>query len=311
MLKSSTLILSFLFATQIFGQVLGVLEQKGDRLSQKSKYSDALIYYLDAYVEEPNYRITKKIANTHFTLQNFQKAANWNFKLLQFNKQKVEDYQSYIKCLLKSNQEDKALEFTELLNQFYPEKQDSLLLFTTWVKQKISSPCYPDISKKQKVLYCTDIDATPSKDPNNPNTYFVWETEEGKIYKGDRVELCFKRAGDHRVRLMIVDTTYGQKQISDTTITLSFMQNAYFILTGPRIIESPISVSALNLTRDANYYGMVWEFGDGEISLDPSTKYSYKKAGFYDIKLTVFGQTNQRDIYTIGCLTKNWTTSKR
>ena len=288
----------------LHGQVDRLI-RKGDKELEDYKYNSALLNYMLAYEDTMAYDLAGKIADAYFYLQSFEKAEEWYFRRLGYLDQSQEDYMNYIKCLLANLKYRRAEEATVLMEEYFPESE-KVKMFSHWVETRIYDPCMADYAKDDKISFCIELNAGPSRDPGNPDMEFLWQLENGQTYRGDKMKHCFRSPGNHRIMLMAVDSSLNVRRTSDTTLVVSFLSEADFVIAGSRQKNEEVKFYAYNLMDHPQYYGMAWEFGDGDVKFGEGVNHQFRKRGSYYIHLLVFGQQENGDIYTIGCLSKIW-----
>ncbi|MGB0165527.1 MAG: PKD domain-containing protein [Luteibaculum sp.] len=282
---------------------------QGDKSLEKREINGALLKYLDAYSDSSTQFITRKIASTYYLAGEWEKAESWFFKLLTYPDQSPDDYLDYIKCLAFQDKGDKALEFFSYLKEYFPEYKYPEG-FEFWLIQRFSNPCQPDVTKNARISYCITINATESLDPGNPKLKFYWKFDDGTTAEGPKVKHCWRTAGNHEFTLTSVDSSLGHVRKSDSTFTVSFVEEAKFKLSGNKEAGSFVNFYAYNLKEHPDYYGMVWELSDGTLHYKEAFVHDFYRPGTYTITLHVYGKNDLDQIYQIACLKQNWTVTR-
>ena len=279
--------------------------EQGDKSLEKLELNGAILKYISAYEEEATPEVIRKIADTYYKLKEWEKAGDWYKLLLQYPGLEPEDYISSITCFSFLEQMDlvnaKLAELKELFPYYTLPKA-----FEFWLKKHFYDPCIPDKTKNSQVSYCVDIDASQGIDPNNLTVSFEWTFEDGSKKFGPRLKHCFPGAGKHLVKLSLVDSTLGTARTQDTTLTVSFVKEAMFKVSGNRFLGRPVNFYAFNLKDHPDYYSMVWELGDGSLSFKEAFIHRFYTPGTQKIILHIFGKNEKNEIYQIACLTQNW-----
>lgn len=286
------------------GQYNRYMEQ-GDKSLEKLELNGAILKYLSAYEVEPKPEVIRKIANTYYKLKEWEKAGTWYQQLLQYPGLDPEDYIDAITCFSFLEQKDQVksqlTELKELFPYYTPPKA-----FEFWVNKHFNDPCIPDKTKNAQVSYCVDIDASQGIDTNNLSVVFKWTLEDGSKKYGPRLKHCFPGAGKHQVQLSLIDSTLNMARTLDTTLTVSFVKEAMFKVSGNRFLGRPVNFYAFNLKDHPDYYGMVWELGDGSLNFKEAFVHRFYTPGTQKIILHIFGKNEKNEIYQIACLTQNW-----
>ncbi|TXC77039.1 PKD domain-containing protein [Luteibaculum oceani] len=297
-------ILLFLSISVSYAQYEKLLIQ-GDKSFEKMELNGALLKYLKAYEDTATQLVVKKLASTYYLLGEWEKAEEWYFRVFTYTTQTPQDYLDYITCLAYLKKEAKALEFLGYLKEYFPDYKipDA---FEFWLNQRFYAPCIPDKTKDAKISYCVDIDISRSVDTLNKKVKFYWEFDDGTKQAGLRFKKCFKTPGNHKIKLTSVDSSLGHARTSDTTLTVSFIEEANFRVNGNHTVGDLVNFYAFNLKEHPDYYAMAWEISDGTLHFKEAFVHRFYRPATFKITLHIFGKNSNEEIYQIACLTQNW-----
>ncbi len=295
--------LLFCFLSQ--AQYQRSLEQ-GDKNREKLQLNGALLKYLKAYEDSASVEVIQRIADTYYDLQEWDKAEEWYYQILMSPYQESQHYIDYITCLAFQGKQERSVTFLGYLQDYFPDYEVDPR-FKFWLEKKFSDPCRPDKTKNSRISYCIDFDISLSVDSNNTSVHFIWNFDDGTEKQGVRLKHCFKTAGNHQVTLTSVDSSLGHTRTSDTTFTVSFVEEASFKVNGNTTVGRPVNFYAYNLRQHPDYYGMVWEISDGTLHYKEAFVHEFFQPGTYSIILHVFGKNANNEIYQVACLTQDYT----
>lgn len=279
--------------------------EQGDKSRDKLQLNGALLKYLKAYEDSSSTEICKRIGDTYYDLREWDKAEKWYYLILSFPDQQPEDYINYITCLAFLGKEAKSVEFMGYLNDYFSDFTiDPKYKF--WLEKKFRDPCTPDKTKNSRISYCVEFDISGSIDPENPGVDFFWKFDDGFEKKGVKLKHCFRQAGNHEVTLSAIDSSLGHARVFDSTFTVSFVEEANFKVNGNTSVGRPVNFYAYNLRQHPDYYGMVWEISDGTLHYKEAFVHEFYQPGTYGIILHVFGKNANGEIYTVACLTQDY-----
>ncbi|MDX2414514.1 MAG: PKD domain-containing protein, partial [Bacteroidales bacterium] len=192
-------------------------------------------------------------------------------------------------------------EFTRGYFSSNRSKSDDIYSFNTIVSQLYNC----DTIKENNYCFAFWDDKYPGVD--SLPVIYEWEFSDGTIIRGLEVEHCFEGAGHYWAKLNIVDNT-----TSNTFFTQSSMEFDIEDFEQPYISSRDAFLSK----EDMEFSGLksnlpgftideyIWEFGERIFATGPETKYNFKKAGTYYIKMGVKGYNEGSSKSEIKCVIK-------
>lgn len=263
----------------------------------------------DLLPDSNNHQVNMLLGKVHFSLQEFDKAEDNFEKCLEFVEQEEDDFKNLYLTYNFLNKTKEAQNILDLMLDYYPGIDSSK--FYNWASQNLRSPCTPDFGIRESLRYCIKMDASASVDANNPNQKLFWETDDGKKYSGTELSHCFKNSGKHLIKLISEDNSLGYVRRSDTTLTVTFLDNNSIILKQESRKSGKIEVSTYKIESDSlSPYMFAWETGDGSVSFDEKLTHTYQKNGEYNIKLTIFELVAKGTYEPICCINKKCIVNK-
>lgn len=118
---------------------------------------------------------------------------------------------------------------------------------------------------------------------NNPNYTYTWKINDNQILTGANTSFIAKQEGITTILLAVMDK--GGKQVASKSSIINILE-----LPSANIEITNNEGSLINeylFTNFDNANQITWNFGDGTVSVNPSEKHTYKKAGNYTCKYTV------------------------
>lgn len=256
-----------------------------------------------------NHTVNQLLAKLYLDLQEFEKASTYFGHCLEFVDQEEEDFKNLYMAYNILEEKKKAQNILDLMLEYYPGIDTSK--FYNWASQNLSSPCTPDFGIRESLRYCIKMDASSSIDKNNSNQKIFWETDDGKKYSGAELSHCFKNSGKHQIKLISEDNSLGFVRRSDTTLTVTFLDNNSIVLNQEPKKSGNISASTYKIESDSlSPYMYAWETGDGKVYFNEQLSHNYFVDGEYNIKLTIFEMVGKGIYEPICCINKKCIVNK-
>jgi PKD repeat protein len=135
------------------------------------------------------------------------------------------------------------------------------------------------------------FDASASTDIDGVVNAFLWDFGDGKTGSGEKIIHSYEMSGVYKVRLKIIGNEQKNYKNYD------YFEMEVKVIEGPKAAFTLLEKGCIgqNITFDASasksnsgkIVSYEWDFGDGAISTEKTTKHSFKKWGIYPIKLTI------------------------
>lgn len=282
--------------------------QRGEKYLESEDYSKAIASLREARSDSSSYYVNHLLGNAYFQSQDFENAAKYYNRSLEFVDQDISDFRQLYLTYNFLEKPDKAQNILNLMVEYYPEVVGSI--FYNWATQNLLAPCTPDFGVRESLRYCIKLDATGSIDQGNTSQKIYWRTDDNKVYNGTKITHCFKTSGRHFVKLYSEDNSLGYRRQSDTTISFIFLDNNSIVLEQIPANSKNIEVSTYNIEDNSDTYVYAWETGDGNVYFDPILYHKYTKNGEYNIKLTIFETVAEGVYEPICCIKKKCVVGK-
>lgn len=282
--------------------------QRGERYMEDEDYSKAIDALRQARSDSSSYIVNHLLGNAYFNLQDFENAAEYYKRSLEFVDQDISDFRQLYLTYNFLEKPDKAQNILDLMVEYFPGVEQSK--FYNWANQNLLAPCTPDFGVRESLRYCIKLDASGSIDNGNSTQRIYWRTDDNKVYNGTKITHCFSTSGRHFVKLYSEDNSLGYKRQSDTTITFVFLDNNSIVLEQVPDNSKNIEVTTYNIENNNEQYMYAWETGDGNVYFEPILYHKYTKNGEYNIKLTIFETVAEGVYEPICCIKKKCVVGK-
>ncbi len=146
------------------------------------------------------------------------------------------------------------------------------------------------------------FDASESYDEDGRIISYNWDFGDGETAIGSSISHRFASFGSYEVRLSVKDNKNESSTITKTITIRHLVQNirprAIFTMSDTRIVGREINFNADESSdKDGQITSYFWDFGDGK-AIGITAKHSYKKAGNYQISLTVRDNNGASNVIT-------------
>ena len=134
------------------------------------------------------------------------------------------------------------------------------------------------------------LDASESYDPDGEHLRFTWTLPDGSTRSESAFRWTASEPGVHAISLMIDDG----EGLSNSTVT----QRVEVLINQPpvAVVEGPVQSctdqviifsSARSFDPDGDSFRTLWDFGDGNTSIEPNPVHSYSRPGRFTARLTL------------------------
>lgn len=160
--------------------------------------------------------------------------------------------------------------------------------FSVWVNIKPVAAAGEDQSSApgQKVSF----DGSRSRDDDGEITLYKWSFGDGSSAEGAKVNHVYKAPGTYTVTLTVTDNA-GAKNSSESDQMIVVVNAVPVAVAGPDKIAAENETLLFDGSQSSDSDGFIseylWDFGDGTKSKGVKAAHSYKKAGRYQVTLTV------------------------
>ena len=145
------------------------------------------------------------------------------------------------------------------------------------------------VSPGEKVLF----DGSGTKDRDGSIKSYQWEFDDGGSAQGRRVTHIFNKPGKYQVRLVAIDNSETDCNISKDIVTIRVNASPVAVIGGNLEAKSYGAYSAIVFDATGSYDPdgdpliFAWDFGDGNKAYGPKVTHRFKKPGTYTVKLRV------------------------
>ncbi len=145
------------------------------------------------------------------------------------------------------------------------------------------------VSPGEKVLF----DGSASKDRDGYIKSYKWDFDDGNIAKGAKITHCYKNPGKYRVRLVSIDNSETDCNISEDVVNIRVNAPPVAVIKDrlEKVSYGVYDVIVFDATGsydlDDDPLTFSWNFGDGQSAQGPKVTHRFKKPGKYTVKLRV------------------------
>lgn len=165
----------------------------------------------------------------------------------------------------------------------------------------------PDEMKNPEFNNCIDagfgnyevlIDASESIDDKGEKVIYEWEFGDDEKENGYKVSHFYKQPGEFMVKLNVIDSISGVKEVEQEYFNVEINNVDYFNIDCDSIIKinEPVNFDAsLVSVKDAEIFDVYWQVEPEIIKQGINVNHTYKNAGSYSVKIQVLYRTNSKE----------------
>ncbi|KAA3606486.1 MAG: PKD domain-containing protein [Calditrichaeota bacterium] len=156
----------------------------------------------------------------------------------------------------------------------------------------------PVANAGKDIFSCTqtvDFDASSSKDSDGDFLTYYWDFGDGNSAKGIKVSHTYSKTGTFPVTLTVDDGQGLSNSINKTSIKVKINSAPIAKIEAKKNVcagESVIFDASKSDDDDKNLLKFSWDFGDGTKADGINPIHTFKKAGFYTVRLTAQDNSN-------------------
>lgn len=156
----------------------------------------------------------------------------------------------------------------------------------------------PEANAGKDIFSCKqtiDFDASASKDSDGDFLTYSWDFGDGTSSKGFKVSHTYAKTGTFPVTLTVDDGKGLSNSISKASIKVKINSAPIAKIEAKKNVcagESVIFDASKSEDDDKNLLKFSWDFSDGTKAEGINPVHTFKKAGFYTIRLTVEDNSN-------------------
>jgi len=156
-------------------------------------------------------------------------------------------------------------------------------------------PAFASCPEQVDETFCYEFYEAGTMDLDTTTLRYEWDLGDGTRIRDVRVTHCYADPGYYLVQLNVIDTLTGDVYFSQASYDLNVepLEQPYMLAPDTvqvnENVEFDASQSVIRSFEIQNYY---WDFGDGGVENEVTTRHRYNKEGTYTVRLGITGDAD-------------------